>query len=198
MTWIQTFTGRAFDLLNPDPDSIVIDDIAHHLALLNRFTGATAQPYSVAQHSVLCSLIVPRELALAALLHDAAEAYVTDVSRPLKVAMRKNTGHPVSDYDWIAARAEDAIAAKFGVSFEDPRIAEADMRMLATERVHLHNSSPRDWDLKAEPACFTVDEIRPWPWRRAECEFLSAFANLRGSKADQALAYARLAIARIA
>ena len=178
MTWIQTFTGRAFDLLNPDPDSIVIEDIAHHLALINRFTGATAEPYSVAQHSVLCSMIVPRELALAALLHDAAEAYVADVSRPLKQAMRQNTGRPVSDYDWIAARAEDAIAAKFGVDLSDPQIAEADMRMLATERVHLHHSPPRDWDLRAEPYPFEPWQIAPWPWKRAEREFLARFDRL--------------------
>ena len=57
--WIQTYTGKAFDLLNPTPEMVEVTDIAHHLALINRFTGATAVPYSVAQHSVLVSQVVP-------------------------------------------------------------------------------------------------------------------------------------------
>lgn len=200
MTWIQTFTGRAFDLLKPTPEMVCIEDIAHHLALINRFTGATREPYSVAQHSVLCSLIVPPELALTALLHDAAEAYVADVSRPLKEAMRYYEAEPA--YDWINERVEIAVGARFGLDLVKlaPEVKHADLVMLATERVHFHSSSPREWDFGVEPHAFTPEEIRPWPWQIAEAEFRARFAELwlPSTPGEKAIAKARAAIARVA
>lgn len=204
MTWIQTYTGKAFDLLDPHPSMVDVRDIAHHLALINRFTGATAVPYSVAQHSVLCSYQAPQELALTALLHDAAEAYVTDVSRPLKEAMRL-IGTGVSkhtDYDEISFRVERAISGRFGVNIHrlDARVKSVDMRMLATERVHLHHSAPKSWDWKAEPYKLEPQMIAPWPWRVAEARFLRRFVELNpeSTDADLAIADAREAIARLA
>ena len=82
-TWIQTHSGIAFDLLKPTPDMIVIDDIAHALSNLCRFTGHS-KFYSVAQHSRLASFMVSEQFALQALMHDASEAYLTDISAPLK------------------------------------------------------------------------------------------------------------------
>ena len=84
---IETFTGMMFDVVNPRPEDVRIDDIAHALSLLNRFNGHTRLPYSVAEHSVhVCSDVVGDvELRLAALLHDAAEAYTGDMTRPLKL-----------------------------------------------------------------------------------------------------------------
>lgn len=187
MTWIQTYTGKAFDLLAPETHMVCIEDIAHHLALINRFTGATAEPYSVAQHSVLVSLVVPQELALAGLLHDAAEAYVTDVSRPLKEAMRLIDrgahGATRTAYDALSHRVERVIGERFGVELVsmDQRIKDADMRMLATERVHLHHSAPKTWDWNAEPVNLKPYQIRPWRWRVAERAFLARFEELAGS-----------------
>lgn len=181
-TWIQTYTGKAFDLLNPQPDMVCVEDIAHHLSLINRFTGATAEPYSVAQHSVLCACIVPRELALTALLHDAAEAYVTDVSRPLKEAMRAtdrvSNGLAVTAYDRLAWRVEEAIGNRFGLDLVNlhPTVKAADMTMLATERVHLHHSAPKEWDVNVAPFTgFLASEIAPWSWRVAERTFLRVY-----------------------
>lgn len=204
MTWIQTFTGRAFDLLAPTPDMVAIEDIAHHLALINRFTGATREPYSVAQHSVLCSLIVPAELRLTALMHDAAEAYVTDVSRPLKVAMRDLAIYydpdPVHVYDEIAERVEAAIGTKFGLDLVnlDPAVKHADLVMLATERVHFHSSSPREWDLGVEPHAFHEAEIASWPWQVAEAEFRARFVELwpQSAPGEKAAAVTRVASGR--
>ena len=195
MTWIQTFTGKAFDLLDPKPEMVCIEDIAHHLALINRFTGATREPYSVAQHSVLCSWIVPPELALTALLHDAPEAYVADVSRPMKEAMRDVasderyeqglTAYGVpSHYDRVSERIERAIGLRFGIELVDldPRVKHADLVMLATERVHLHGSQQRDWDLGVAPhPDFAQGEIEPWPWREAEIRFLARFISAGGT-----------------
>jgi hypothetical protein len=179
VTWIQTYTGKAFDLLDPTPDMVCIEDIAHHLALINRFTGATREPYSVAQHSVLCSRIVPHHLALTALLHDAAEAYCTDVSRPMKEAMRRLVGGP-TPYDHISERVECAISLKFGVDLVrlPPEVTHADMSMLGAERRHLHPSEPRAWDWDHHPAYFHPVDINPWPWQAAERAFLGRFKDL--------------------
>ncbi len=89
---INTFMGLEFDLFNPKPEMIHIKDIARGLAFNGRFAGHTPQYYSVAQHSVLvCDLILKEhsikthpKLALAGLLHDAAESYIGDMITPLK------------------------------------------------------------------------------------------------------------------
>jgi 5'-deoxynucleotidase YfbR-like HD superfamily hydrolase len=82
--WIQTFTGRQFWPLDPRPEDIELLDIAHALANKCRYTGHTRSFYSVAQHSVLVSEIVPAADAHWGLLHDASEAYLPDVARPVK------------------------------------------------------------------------------------------------------------------
>ena len=87
--WIQTYTGKKFFPLKPNPADICIEDIAHSLSMQCRFAGHSKQFYSVAQHCnamVNCWFPHPeqRELAKYALLHDASEAYLTDIPRPLK------------------------------------------------------------------------------------------------------------------
>src|ERR1700757_1336901 len=82
--WIQTFSGKRFSLLEPQPDQICIEDIAHALSLQARFTGHVKYHYSVAQHCWYASQIVAPEFALEALMHDASEAYIGDMSRPMK------------------------------------------------------------------------------------------------------------------
>jgi len=81
---IQTYTGRFINPYDPNPDDICIEDIAHALSLINRFTGHTTEPYSVAEHSIWMSLHATNEARMAALLHDAAEAYLGDQARPIK------------------------------------------------------------------------------------------------------------------
>jgi len=84
---IHTFSGIAFDLLDPKPGMILVDDIVHSLSLINRFNGAAKFPYSVAQHSLYVAGLLPPELKLHGLLHDAPEAYVGDMVSPLKKIM---------------------------------------------------------------------------------------------------------------
>lgn len=84
---IRTFTGKMIDLENPKVEQINIRDIAHALSQVNRFTGHTRTPYSVAEHCVIGSGIIRGEFALEFLLHDASEAYLGDVSGPLKRMM---------------------------------------------------------------------------------------------------------------
>src|SRR5271170_7300011 len=82
--WIQTYTGGVFHILDPQQNEIYIKDIAHALAMQCRFTGHVRKFYSIAEHCVLGSHIVPKKLALQFLLHDASEAYIADINRPLK------------------------------------------------------------------------------------------------------------------
>lgn len=83
---ILTYTGQAVQLDDPQVESIRIEDIAHALSQINRYTGHTKTPYSVAQHSLLMSCLDICD-PLVALLHDAAEAYIGDVATPLKLML---------------------------------------------------------------------------------------------------------------
>lgn len=88
---IQTYTGRHIDPINPNPEDIHIKDIAHSLSMTCRYGGQCLRFYSVAEHSVILSKLVEDlispEYALMALLHDASEAYLVDMPRPIKYVM---------------------------------------------------------------------------------------------------------------
>jgi hypothetical protein len=87
--WIQTFTGKQFWPLDPRPDEVYIEDIAHALGNICRFNGHCLRFYSVAEHCFHVSHKVVPGLALMGLLHDAAEAYVCDVVRPVKPYLKE-------------------------------------------------------------------------------------------------------------
>ena len=119
-------SGSYFDFEVPEESDITLADIANGLSHICRFTGQCHTFYSVAEHSVLCSQRVPAEHAFAALMHDAAESVMGDVSRPLKSLL--------PDYKKIERRVERAILGKFGLPAEmHPAIKAADMEMLAFE-----------------------------------------------------------------
>lgn len=148
-TWVQTISGKAFDLPVPTPDQIEIEDIAHALGNVCRFQGHTRRHYSVAEHSVnVCLLLKKTNLDAAryGLLHDASEAYIADVSAPLK-------GLPeLSGYLAIEKRIQAMIYRRFGLDPDavPPDVREADLRMLATEKAALLREEPRSWgDLPA-------------------------------------------------
>ena len=82
--YVSTYLGNRFYLTRPHIDDVAIEDIAHGLAYQCRFNGQTREFYSVAQHSVMVMNLVSEEHRLAALLHDAAEAYLGDMVKPLK------------------------------------------------------------------------------------------------------------------
>ncbi len=167
--WMQTYSGRRFYPLDPRPDEIEPEDIAHALSLLCRFGGHVDRFYSVAEHCVLMSQAVAPEHALAALLHDATEAYVVDVPAPLKRCL--------SDYLEIEGGVWLAITSRFGVSRRLPReVMEADQRILLTERAALMSRAER-WSQD--------DDYRPLPvvvmgWRpeMAERQYRWRFAKL--------------------
>lgn len=92
MTCILTNSARQFDLLNPRAENVITTDLAHALSLVCRFNGHCAWHYSVAQHSLLVAYIIEKEGGtpeeqLAGLLHDGTEAYISDLTRPLKLLL---------------------------------------------------------------------------------------------------------------
>jgi len=171
--WLQTYTGRVFWPLNPDPADVDIDDIAHALALQCRFGGHCRSHYSVTQHCVVVSATVPHGYALAGLLHDAAEAYIVDLPRPIKHAPE------MAAYLTVERRVHEAVRERFSVKqrLDDEVVAVADERALATEARDVMAFPPKGWRLRHPPFDFT---ITPWGPRLAERMFLSRFKELAG------------------
>jgi len=167
-SWLQTYTGRQFFPMDPDPAEVDIADIAHALSLLCRYNGHVRRFYSVAEHCVLVSRVVPPEHALWGLLHDATEAYVGDMVRPLKNHMPA--------YRQAEDRVMVAIATRFGISPEMPgEVGAADTRLLLDERAALLGEPPAQWAVEGEP--YGV-EVEAWSPERAEAEYLARFEEL--------------------
>lgn len=124
--WIQTFTGKRFDPLNATVDDVCIEDIAHALGMICRYGGHSQWFYSVAEHSVLVSQLC-ETYPLDGLMHDATEAYIGDVCRPIKPLL--------GDYKIIEANLHSIIAAKFGVCEVIPdEVNTIDFNILANEK----------------------------------------------------------------
>jgi hypothetical protein len=124
--WIQTYTGHRVNVFDPKLDSIRLIDIAQGLSHTCRFSGQIPWHYSVGQHSLIMSTLVPPVFALEALMHDAAEAYLGDVPKPIKAGL--------PDYRRVSEIMEGAIAQKFRLAYPWPEAVHvADRRMVLTE-----------------------------------------------------------------
>lgn len=176
---IQTYTGIGFDPLNPESSKIRIMDIAHSLSMQARFTGHIREFYSVAQHCVLGSLFIDREYALQFLLHDASEAYLTDVPTPVKRIL------PM--YQTAENNLQENIYDRFGIittEESNAAVKEIDLRMLKTEREWLMAWGREvEWgldDIKSLPIRYNYGDeyYSPWDWRKAKNLFLERFAEL--------------------
>lgn len=172
--YVSTFLGNRFYPLVPRIDRVAIEDIAHGLAYQCRFNGQTQRFYSVAQHSIMVASLVPERLRYAALLHDAAEAYLGDMVKPLKVLLPE------------FAAIEDAVTAiiadTFQIDFSDYEpIKRADLIALATEKRDLMPHSTERWSY--------LDDIPPLPQRiiplspsSAKQAFLEEYARINHRK----------------
>ena len=167
---MQTYSGHQFWPIDPRPEEIHVIDIAHALANQCRYAGHCREFYSVAQHSVLVSRIVPPEHALWGLLHDAAEAYLVDLPRPVK---RYST---LGDcYRDVESRLMAVVCDRFGLpATEPPCVKDADNVALMTEKRDLMPGLFK-WREVAEPL---ADVIVPlWPMV-AEGEWLTRAGEL--------------------
>ena len=172
--WIQTYTGRHYWPHDPRPDDVSIIDIAHVLSNLCRYTGHSLRFFSVAEHSVHVSRLVPAPLALHGLLHDASEAYCGDMAKPTK------TGLP--DYQTMEAKNHAAISKHFGLPEEMPKeIHEADLLMLHCERAQLMKSGSC-W-MHEPPAILPDVGQLGLPPEVAEREFLLRFHEITTARA---------------
>lgn len=161
-------------LMNPfnaTPDDIFIEDIAHHLALCNRYAGASPEPMTVAEHSVrVCRRVMANgswaSLSLSALLHDSEEAYFLDMPSPIKHS--PNMG----DYKVSSRALRAVIFHKYGL---DPGLVDA-IKWADEEEYYRERRDmwPKD----------AVNYRSPWGWREAESEFLLLFNALQDSRRD--------------
>ena len=150
---ILTASGRFVDVKAPDPKTLVLEDMAHALGYLCRFTGHTRRFYSVAEHLVRGVAYVSERNRLAWLLHDAAEAYMGDMASPLK---RQVWSMEYRRYEeWLHTQ----IWAKFGArdrEREPAEVRQVDRRMLATE---MRNLLPGRKDWKPESLAEPLAEV---------------------------------------
>lgn len=133
--FMHTYNGVDFWPLDPLPHEILLEDIAHALSRICRFNGHTKWHYSVAQHAVIVSLLVPAAYALDALHHDDSEAYLSDLTRPVK----KN----IPQYKEIESGLEKAIAERFDLIYPWPEeVHDIDTRIVADEATALFKRVP--------------------------------------------------------
>ena len=168
--WIQTFSGLKMHPLDPSPDEISLIDIAHALANICRYTGHCKEFFSVAQHSVYVSVYASPENALWGLLHDASEAYLCDVARPVK------RSDFMKGYCNVEEKLMRVIAEKFGLRWPMPEeISLLDNRFLMTEARDL-GLITKDWAMCGEPMQLI---IHPQPPKNAEQSFFDWYDVLK-------------------
>lgn len=171
----NTCTGRTIDLKDPDPASIHIEDIARALSRICRFGGHSSAFYSVAQHSVLVAYFLPHNVRAQGLLHDASEAYLGDVIKPLKVLLEPN-------YRLIEEKFEQVIYKRFGiynaVQSKKDFIKAVDISMLQMEHEALILKQPGKLIATMNEMGLRTDTAWAWSPREAETVFLEAFTSL--------------------
>jgi hypothetical protein len=188
--WLQTATGRQFWPCDPRSEEIDPRDIAHSLSMQVRYTGHAPEPYTIAQH---CVLVSKRAESLAqrsgqngtanmiarwGLVHDATEAYVVDVPRPLKPFL--------TNYREIEDAVMVAICQRFGLPLEMPaEVKQADEEALATEAAHFFpvEDRPAPWRLSHEPLLVIegpapVDFFPVWSHGQARLEYMTRWREL--------------------
>jgi hypothetical protein len=174
--WIETFSGIRFDFLNPQPEQIQLEDIAHALSNQCRYTGHTRKFYSVAEHCWHTSFIADEKLW--GLLHDASEAYISDLSRPVK--QLTPIGPP---YLEVETRIMQAICSRFGlIGPMPPSVKKADNVMLFTEKKQLMTSLPWTDDPSSNFLSESAKDIKLYCWspEAAKESFIERYKFLTG------------------
>ena len=168
--YIQTFSGKKINLLNPSIESICIEDIANALSMQCRFSGHCKSFYSVAQHSVYVSYLCDHNDALYGLLHDASEAYLVDIPKPLKMSGQFNV------YLEFEKKMMETIYQYFNLPYKEPNsVMMADKIMLVTEARDIANATNLcEWS-DVQPVPFKVESLGP---EQAKNLFLDRFYQL--------------------
>jgi hypothetical protein len=178
--YLQTVSGRFVNPLDPDLDQIDIGDITRALANICRFGGHCRSFYSVAQHSVIVSELVEQrggdaEDVFAALMHDAAEAYLGDMPHPLKHRSALGEAYKVAE-----DHLEQALRVRFNIKPDVPEIKRADRALLATERRAV---SAEDWHWPELEGVEPLDlDLTAWPPDEAARAFAARYAELEAAR----------------
>lgn len=175
--WSQTYTGKRFYLLSPSEEDFSLTDIAHSLSMQCRYNGHTAYFYSVAEHSLLLARYVaglglPPGDQMEALMHDAAEAYTGDLTRPTKDC--------IPHFHDVEAAVDAVLRRRFGLQDYRPDwLYDLDQRIVVDEKRHLMAGN-LDWPGFAylEPLHVSIDCLTP---EKAELAFLRYYASLKMS-----------------
>jgi len=179
--WMQTYTGRQFWPLDPRADEVHIEDIAHALSMQCRYAGHCKRFYSVAEHSVHLARHVSPANALWALLHDASEAYLVDVPRPVKPYL--------AGYKDAEAKVMAAVCERFGLPHKMPaEVHWADTAIIGDERA---NMAPCVAEWYATGPGLGV-ELQYWSPEEAEREFLAEFERLQNMRAAARARYQQI------
>ena len=170
---IALLSGAMFDYNNPGASNVQIEDIAAALSKVCRFSGHLPEFYSVAQHCVNTSTVLPWHEAYSGLMHDTSEAFTNDLPTPLKAAF------PV--FKQLEVKIETAMSRQFGFTYPlSPAVRLADLQMLRIEKEHLKKDFS-DWDIlrgvEVEHLLEKVD-LRPWTPPEAEARFLARYREL--------------------
>jgi hypothetical protein len=169
--YLSTFTGKKFHPFDPKPDQICIEDIAHGLSLLCRFAGQCPNFYSVAEHSLYVAERLPDNLKLEGLLHDASEAYLADLPRPVKTAL--------PEYKAIELSVESVISEKFDLVFPSPyHVMAADRTLLKHEIFTFFGAQRYLEDFGEEYQSEVSEHLFGFDPRTAESRFLILYRNL--------------------
>ena len=171
-TWIRTYSGRKFDVFNPKQKDINIEDIAHSLSLICRFTGHTEELYSVGQHSLFVMELCPDEYKLEGLTHDFPEAYVTDLATPIKKQL--------PDYKLVEDNIHVAIAKKFQLEFPMPKIIkDIDIEVFNMEWAYLME---RNKKVKSGKFRMERSDFRILPPKEVEKRIVENFNKLHAER----------------
>ncbi len=171
-TWIRTYSGKKFQIFDPKQKDILIEDIAHSLSLICRFTGHTEELYSVGQHSLLVMELCPDELKLEGLTHDFPEAYVTDLATPIKKQL--------PSYKVMEDNLHVAIAKKFHLQFPMPNI----IKEIDTEVFHMEWAFLMERNKKVKSGKFRMerDDFRILPPKEVERRIIENFNKLHAER----------------
>lgn len=191
MSWMITYTGKRIDIPSPKPGQVCIEDVATQLSRLPRFAGATQVPWNVAAHSLHCAALAEAEgwppgAQLAALLHDAHEAYMGDVPSPFKEAVRKQVPSIYCGLDMAEEILAVAVLDQLGglAHFEQYRkqVKRWDLISLATERRDLMHpnamAEPWLWLQGIEPDARHISSHAGMRWVDWAADFQERYHHL--------------------
>ena len=166
---IKLASGAYLDIANPDPNLIDLESIAHGLSMTCRYGGQCPEFYSVAEHSVLCTVAAREagdsDILRDVLLHDAAEAFIGDIPKPIKLML--------PDYQEVEAAVEAAIRERFGLSVDSAdRVKKYDRAVLKLEKQTMWPEDSEEWEGFSEIEAIKLP-VSYWTPDRAKRSFLS-------------------------